>query len=85
MWGLSGVAINLKQCVINSLFFRKAVIASFCFSQTAWLRELSDRGISVLRPRHSINICGFNLLTILSLRLCLYCSLYLKIMLFHLW
>lgn len=84
MWGLSGVAVNLKQCVINCLFFRKTVIASFCFSQKARLRELSDGGISVLRPRHLINICGFNLLMILSLRLCLYCSLYLKIMLFHL-
>lgn len=77
MW-VSGIAINPKQCVINCLFFRKTVIASLCFSQKAQLREPSDRGISGLGPRHSINICWFNLLMILSPRLCLYYSLCLK-------
>lgn len=41
--GILDTAVNLKQCVINCLFFRKTVIASFCFSLKARLRELSDR------------------------------------------
>lgn len=33
MGGSLGTAVNLKQSEINCLLFRKALIASFCFSE----------------------------------------------------
>lgn len=83
MWGLLQAAINLKQCVITSLFFQEDCNCIFLLL-TEGLVKGARQGHLSIKAQVPINICGFNLLTILSLRLCLYCSLYLKIMLFHL-